>query len=170
MPQTKAQKQKIVEGLKDKLARQKAMVFIDIKGVKVKELSALKKKLKEANACLQVAKKTLFGLACREQGLEIDPKGLSGQIGLVFSFGDEVAPAKEVYSFSQTVPALQIVGGYIKGELLSKEEVLALAKLPTRQELLAKVVGSVASPLSGFINVLEGNIKGLLIILAKAKI
>lgn len=169
MPQTKAQKQKIVAELKDKLNRQKAMVFVDVKGVKVKELAALKRKLKEVDAQLQVIKKTLFGLACKEQGIGINPKELSGQIGLVFGFGDEVAPAKEVYNFAQTTPALQIVGGYMEGRLLSKDEALELAKLPTRQELLAKIVGSISSPLSGLVNLLGGNIKGLLYVLAKAK-
>lgn len=169
MPQTRVQKQKIVADLVDKLARQRAMIFVDVKGVRVGELSALKKRLRGVGAQLQVAKKTLFALACKERGIGVDPKRLSGQIGLVFGFGDEISPAREVYKFSQAVPTLQIVGGYIEGRFLVKEETLALAKLPTRQELLAKVVGNLASPLTSFVNVLQGNIKGLIQVLIQVK-
>jgi large subunit ribosomal protein L10 len=167
--QTKAHKQKIVEDLKDKLARQNAIFFVDVKGVKVKEVATLKKNLRLANAHFQVVKKTLFGVALKESGIELNPKMLPGQIAVTFSFGDEVMSAKEIYKFGRVTPALQIIGGYAEGRLLSRDEVIAFAQLPSKQELFAKAVGSIAAPLSNFINVLEWNIKGLLNVLAKAK-
>jgi len=169
MPQTKAKKQKIIEDLKEKVARQKAMVFVDLKGVKVKDLNQLKKQLKEVGAHLQVVKKTLLALVCKEVGFNFNPKEFPGQLALVFAFQDETVPAGIVYRFGKTFPSLQLIGGYLEGKLLSAQDIVAIAQLPSKQELLAKVVGSIRAPLSGFVNVLEGNIKGLLNVLAKAK-
>lgn len=169
MPQTKAQKQKIVEGLKDKMARQKAMVFVDVKGMKVKELSLLKKQLKAVNAQLQVVKKTLLGLVFKQAGFDMNPKEFPGQLALVFAFGDEIAPAGTLYKFGKTNRFLQIIGGYVEQRFRSAEEMTALAQLPSKQELLARAVGSIRAPLYGFAMVLQGNIKGLIYCLAKAK-
>ncbi len=170
MPQTKSQKQKIIEVLREKIDRQKAMFFIDVKGLKVKDISALKKNLKAVEAQLQVAKKTLLGLVFQERAVDIKIKALPGQVALVLGFEDVAAPAKAIYEFSQKNKlAILILGGYMEGRFRSAEDVVMLAKLPTRQELFAKVVGSIAFPMTGLVSVLDGNIKGLIRVLAKAK-
>lgn len=166
MPFTRAQKEKIVESLRERMSRQKALVFIDIKGLKVKEMSLLKKKLKEVDANLQVIKKTLFNLICKEKGITVNPKELPGQLALVFSFGDEVVPAKTVYQFSGSHAALKIIGGYFENNPLSAAEMIRVAQLPSKHELLAKMVGSISAPMSGFATVLQGNIKGLVVALS----
>jgi len=96
MPRTKAQKQKILDDLKDKVARQKAILLVGITGLKVKDLSALRKKLKGVDANIQVVKKTLVEKALKEQKLELGKKGMKTEVALVFAFGDEIAPAKTV--------------------------------------------------------------------------
>ena len=165
MPFTRAQKQKIIEGLQEKMSRQKTLVFIDIKGLKVKEMSLLKKKLKEVDANLQVIKKTLFNLVCKERGIIVNPKELPGQLALVFGFGDEVMPAKTVHQFAESHMALKIIGGYFEKNPLSAQDMINVGRLPSKQELLAKMVGSISAPISGFANVLQGNIKGLVLAL-----
>ena len=86
-------------------------------------------------------------------------------MGFVFGFEDEVSPAKTVYLFQKENEKLKILGGFIEKEAKKEEEIVFLAQLPTRQELFAKLTGSLLSPVSGFINVLNGNIKGLILAL-----
>jgi len=173
MPLSKQKKKDIIGDLKDKVERQRSMVFADFKGLKVKDLSDLKKKLKEIDAALVVVKKTLIKLAFKEAGLErIDPKSLQGQLAVIFGFKDEVMPAKIVYQFSQKNTNLKILGGLIesqRGDLLATDRVIELAKLSSREELLGRLVGSVASPISGFANVLQGNIRNLVYVLNAIK-
>jgi len=169
MALTKAQKQKIIADLKDKIAKQKAMVLIGITGLKVKDISDLRKKLKTEEGNLKVVKKTLIEKAFKENNLEFDKNKYKEEIALVFGFKDEILPAKTVYQFGLANEKLKILGGFLEGKFKEAEEIIALAQLPTKEGLLAKLVGSIASPISGLINVLQGNIKGLITVLARAK-
>jgi len=169
MPLTKEQKQKIVEELKEKIDRQKSMVFVAVEGLKAADIFDLRKKLGEADCQLQVIKKTLTDIAFKKEKLEFNIKELEGQFALVFGFGDEVSPAKIAYQFSLGNKNLKILGGFFEDKFRSAEEIIALAKIPSKQELFAKVVGSISSPISGFVNVLQANIKGLIYVLKQAK-
>jgi len=167
MPKTKEQKQKIISELKDKIAKQKAMVFVGIAGLKVNDLFDLRKRLKKVNASLVVVKKTLIDLAFKEQGIEFNKKLLEGQPAVIFGFEDEISPAKIAHQFSLKNENLKILGGYFDSEFKKKEEVIALAQLPSKQELLSRLVGSVLSPMSGLLNVLQGNIRNLIYVLKR---
>jgi large subunit ribosomal protein L10 len=169
MPLTKEQKEKIVKKLKENIANQKAMVFVSVKGLKASELFNLRKQLKESNCLLSVAKKTLLKIAFKENKTELNEKELEGQVALIFGFEDELAPAKTAYDFSLKNENLKILGGFLENEFRSREEVVVLAKIPSKQELLAKVIGSIKAPISGFANVLQGNIKGLVYLLSNIK-
>jgi len=164
---TKAKKQEVVKEISDKLAKQKAIVFADFTGLKVKDLSNLKKNLKLSVSEFKVAKKTLMAVAFKDQKIDIDPELMPGQVALVFGYKDEVAPARAVYEFSKTNEHVKIIGGYLQGQALSVEQVVALAKLPTREQLLANMVGSMASPIRGFAQVLNGNLRGLVMALSE---
>ena len=169
MALTKIQKQKILESLKEKIAKQKAMLFVDFTGLKVKDISNLRKRLKAANNDLKVAKKTLTQIAFKESRLEMEVKKLKGEIALVFGFEDEISPAKIVWQFSQENPNLKILGGILENKFVEAEKIIELAKLPTREESLARLVGTISAPISNFVNVLEANIKGLLFALSAIK-
>ena len=170
MALTKAQKQKALEDLEDKIARQKAMILVGISGVKVKDLTILRKELKANQGELKVAKKNLVDIALKEKKMDFDKDKFKMEMGLAFGFEDEIMPARLVYQLSRNVEGLKILGGFIENEFKDAEEIIKLAQLPSRIELLAKLAGSVASPISGLVNVLQGNIKGLITVLAKAKI
>jgi len=171
MALTKIQKQKIIEDLKEKIGRQKTMLFINYSGVKVRELSQLRNKLKENNCLLKVAKKNLINLVLKEKNPSLGQriKDLEGQLALVFGFKDFIIPAKLVYEFSQKNENLKILGGCFENEFQEAQDIITLAQLPGKEELLARLVRTIEAPVSNFVNVLEGNIKGLIYLLTKVK-
>ncbi len=169
MPLTKEQKQKIVEELKEKVDKQKSMVFVAVERLKASDIFDLRKKLGEVDCQLQVVKKTLADIVFKKEKLEFNIKELEGQFALVFGFGDEISPAKTAYQFSLGNENLKILGGFFEDKFRSVEEIIALAKIPSKQELFAKVVGSISSPISGFVNVLQGNMRNLVYVLSAIK-
>ena len=98
--------------------------------------------------------------ALKDAGIEMDAKKLEGQVAIAVSSKDEVAAAKIIAKLAKVNENLKIVGGILGTKELSVEEVNALAKLPTKEELLAKLVGTLNAPASGFVNVLAGNMRG----------
>lgn len=169
MPQTKEQKKKIIEDLKDKIDKTKSIVFLAIDGLKAKEVFDLRKKLKKSDCLMVVSKKTLMDLAFKGKKIDFNKKQLKGQVALAFGFSDEMASAKITYQFSLLSGKLKILGGILENKLFSGEEIIALAKLPSKNELYAKVVGTIKAPITNFVNVLQGNIKGLVYVLTKIK-
>ena len=139
MAQSKAQKQKVVEELAEKIEKQKSIVFFDFTGLKVKDLSQLRKKMKAESSEIKVAKKTLLKLALKKAGLELDVEKLKGEVALAFGFKDEISPAKLCYQFSLNSPNLKILGGFFEGKVRDAEEIIALAQIPSKDELLAKI-------------------------------
>lgn len=169
MPKTKEQKKKIIDDLKEKIARQKTIVFIDFAGVKVEGMFNLRKNLKKADSQLKVAKKTLINLALKDSGLKTDIDKLEGEVGMVFGYKDEISPAKIIYQFSKENPNLKILGGFFENKFKSAEDFVALAQLSSKEELLARLTGSISAPISNFVRVLEGNLKGLVYVLSAIK-
>lgn len=159
---TKQQKQKIVEELTDKINRQKILVFTDFRGLKVDEISDLRNKLREIKSEYIVAKKTLVKLAFEKAKKEVDLSQFDGSMALAFGYGDPVMPAKVIHNFSKEHKDLKILGGLTEDKFLTIEDVKELASIPSKEELLAKLVGSLKAPISGFINVLQGNIKNFI--------
>lgn len=163
--QTRNQKKELVKNLTEKVKKSKSVVFTDFKGVKVKDLTELKKELRKEGVDFKVLKKTLINIAFKEAGMEINTKEMEGQVAVSTSSKDEVAPAKIIDSFSKKIENLKILGGVLENKVMSREEVNALAKLPSKEELLGKLVGTIQAPISGFVNVCAGNIRGLVQVL-----
>lgn len=157
--QTRQQKETIVKDLAEKLKNSKAAVFAEFKGLAVKDMTALRKELRKNGVDFKVLKKTLINLALKDAGIEAKDNNLEGQIAIAVSSGDEVAAAKIIADFAKANENLKIAGGILGKDILSKEEAVALSKLPSKEELLAKFVGSINAPVSGFVNVLAGNIR-----------
>ncbi len=169
MALSKEQKKNIVEKLKQSIAQQKAVVFVAIDSLKTTELFDLRKKLKQDNCLLTVAKKTLLSIAFKQSKMEFDAKELEGELALIFGFGDGIMPAKIAYQFSKKNKNFKILGGFFENKFRDAEEIIALAQIPSREELLARIVGSISAPISNFVNVLQGNIKGLIYVLTQIK-
>ncbi len=170
MPLTKQQKEEVLKDLNEKIAKQKAMVFVSIGGLKNDELFQLRNNLKENDDLLLVAKKTLIRKIFQENNIDYQDEKMLGQLALIFGFKDELSPIKISHKFSKTNENLKILGGFFENKVISREDVLNLASLPSKKELLAKLVGSLKSPMAGLTSVLQGNIKGLVYVLSqKAK-
>jgi large subunit ribosomal protein L10 len=169
MALNKTQKQEILDDLKDKIAKQKAMILVGITGLKVKDVSGLRKQLKAADGNLKVIKKTLIEKAFKENKLDFDKNKYKEEMAVAFGFKDEIVPAKAVYQAGLANEKLKILGGFIDNKFNEAESIIALAKLPSREELLAKLVGSLSAPVSNFVYALNYNIKGLVHILSLIK-
>lgn len=163
MPKTKAKKQTILKNLEDKLAQMKSAVFVNFSGIPVKEITKLRSKGRKENVSYTTAKKTLLKKALVSQGFAT--KTFSGEVAVLFGLEDEVAPSRLVSEFAKEHEKMKILGGILEGQFIEEDKIIALAKLPGRQELLSKLVGSMAAPLSGMVNVLQGNLRSLVYVL-----
>jgi large subunit ribosomal protein L10 len=139
--------------------------LVDYKGLKVNEISDLRSKLREKSVDFNVTKNTLFKIALTKKGIAFDEKMFDQPMAVAFAFSDEVVSAKEITLFAKEHEALEIIGGLLNKQVIDKDMVMTLSKLPSKEELIAKAVGSIAAPLSGFVNVLAGNIRGLVNVL-----
>ena len=143
---------------KDKLAKlfkdSSSVVFADYQGLTVSNADKLRKQTREQGVTYVVAKKSIISLAAKEAGLEVDVKSMPGMIGVAFGTQDEIAPAKLLGDMSKETP-IKLVGGIFDKKSLPKEQVIALSKLPGKQQLLGMLVSVIAGPMSGFVRALD---------------
>lgn len=148
-----------VAELKDLLTSSKGVVLVNYCGLTVAEDTELRAKMREAGVKYMVAKNTFIRIAAKEAGIEGLDSVLEHNTALAFSAEDPVAPAKILNDFSKDHEALELKAGVLDGKVIAVDEVKALAELPSREELLAKLVGSMQAPISGLVNVLQGTIR-----------
>jgi large subunit ribosomal protein L10 len=169
MPKTREQKEQMVKELADKFGQMKSAVFTSISGFTVEDANSLRAKGREQGIELAVTKKTLLMHALKAHGVEANIDQFDGSILTTIGYEDEVAPAKLIAEFAKEREGITMVGGVLEGALVDGESITRLSKLPSKQELLAQVVGSLNAPVSGFVNVLAGNLRGLVTVLGAIK-
>jgi len=154
---TRQQKEIILADLVEKFKTSKSVMFSRNTGLSVADTQDLRTLLRESGVSLHVAKKTLIKMAAKEAGYaEIPAEALEGSIAVAFSFEDEIAAAGIIYKVSKTNENITLTGGILDGDVFGPEKALQLASIPSREELLAKLVGSMKAPISGFHGVLHG--------------
>lgn len=154
---TKAQKQeKVAEGL-EALDRNETVIFADFSGTKVNDMNAFRTALHAEDSKFEVFKKRLFRVILEKKEFGFDPEMLEGQLGVVLSPKAMEEIAGTVYKFAKQLKTFTILGGLeLKArKVLSGVEVTAIGSLPSREVLLAQVVGTIAAPLRGFLYVLN---------------
>ena len=168
---TKDSKKEIIKDLVDRLSRHKAIVFFDYTGLSVDKFEELRKKLREEGISCNVVKKTLIDLSLEKASLKIPEKikKLPGQIALVLGYEDEIIPAKILYNFAKENSEIKILAGIIQGNYLENEAIIKLAQLPSKEELLVKLIGSISGPIYGLLNALQGNLRKLVFVLNNIK-
>ncbi|MDO4477203.1 MAG: 50S ribosomal protein L10 [Clostridia bacterium] len=167
MPSVKVleQKKAIVSELSEKLKSSCAGVLVNYQGINVEDDTKLRKNLRDAGVEYMVAKNTLLKRAASEAGIDGMDSFLQGSTAIAISKEDYVAAAKILSDFAKEHEFFQVKSGYIDGKLIDKSEVTRLAKLPSREVLIAQVLGGLNSPITGFATVLNGTLKGLVVAL-----
>lgn len=161
-------KQAVVAGMSELLGGAKLTAFAKYEGLTVAELQELRRTATAAGVSVKVAKNRLVRIAVQQSARlkDVDTSTLKGQLLYAVSGTDETVPAQLLAKFAKTHEALQLVGGLsAEGTLLSQADIKALASLPSKDQLRAQLVGTLAAPLSGFVNVMAGNVRGLMYVL-----
>ncbi len=161
MPSAKIleQKKATVADLTEKMKNATAGVIVDYRGLSVEEDTQLRVKLREAGVYYKVVKNTLTRFAANEIGYtELDPV-LNGPTALALS-DDPIAPAKVLAEFAKTNPNLEIKAGFLDGNVISIEEINKLAATPSRETLIAKIMGSLNAPVSNLVRTLQALVDG----------
>lgn len=158
-------KKEIVSELSTKFKEAKAMVLADYRGLTVEQDTELRSALRKAGVEYKVVKNTMTKFAADQNGLEgLDPF-LNGPTALALSTTDPVAPAKVLSDYAKKYDKLELKVGVVEGKVIDLAGIKALAELPPKEVLIAKVLGGFNAPISGFVNVLNGNIRGLVVAL-----
>jgi large subunit ribosomal protein L10 len=153
-------KKDIVANLKNRLISAKAIVLVDYKGINVEQVNNLRNRFREAKVDYLVQKNTLIKIALNDLGINDLDDYLKGPTAVAVCAHDEVAPAKTLVKFIKEVmedasfPSFKV--GYISGHVFNADELKALATLLSREELIAKIMGSMNAPISNFVSVSQG--------------
>lgn len=158
MPISRSAKEVIIEELHEKFKGSNVAVFTDYRGLSVTEVTKLRRRLREAGCEFKVAKNTLTGLAAERVGFGGLAPYLEGQTAIAFGT-DPVAPAKVLYEFIREFKKMEIKGALLDGNVIDATGVKRLAELPSREVLLARVLGGMQAPLYGFASVLQGTLR-----------
>ena len=163
-------KQAVVAQLKEQLESAKGVVLMSYKGLTVAQDTELRRELREAGVSYHVVKNTMLRIAAKEAGIEGIEEHLEGTTAFAFSTEDAVAPAKVICGFIkknklEDAEVLTVKVGMVEGKVIGVDEVKALAALPSREELIAKLLGSMNAPISNTVNVLQGVIRNAVYVL-----
>ncbi|TDA68583.1 MAG: 50S ribosomal protein L10 [Clostridia bacterium] len=165
MSKSRARKEQEVAKLQDRMERSQAIILADYRGLKVAEITRLRRQLQNAGADLQVVKNTLAWRAAQDMGWEDLAPYLEGPTAMAFAPRDETQIAKILVEFAREHKVMGLKGAVLAGRVFSGEGVKALAELPSREELLARVAGGMAAPLSGLAGCLQGLLRNLVYVL-----
>lgn len=140
-------------------------VLVNYNGITVENDTKLRKQLREAGVTYKVVKNTLLHLAFEEAGIEGLDEHLNGTTAIAYSEGDYTQAAKILSDYAKDNENFQVKAGFIDGSAVDVNSVKALAKLPSKEVLIAQVLGGFNAPIQGFANVLNGTLRGLVIAL-----
>ncbi len=162
----KEAKEKVVADVSALLAAATATFLADYRGMNVEATNKLRGELRAVGVDYRVVKNTLLRLAAKGTDAECLDSQLTGPTAVAFATGDPAASAKVLSEFAKSSKAFELKGAVLGGKVLSVEEIQALADLPSREELLAKLLGSINAPTSNFVGVLAAIPRSLVQVLA----
>ncbi len=159
------EKQAFVEQLSDKLGKAVAGVVVNYKGITVADDTALRRKLREAGVEYAVVKNSMLRRAAENVGLNELDSVLEGSTAVAISPEDHIAAAKILCEYAEKSKTFEVKAGFVEGKVIDAAGVSDLAKMPPKEVLVAKVLGGLNAPISGFANVLNANLRGLVVAL-----
>lgn len=169
MPMSKAKKHTLKAEFAESFKKANAAIVAEYRGLTVADLTDLRVKLREAKAEFRVIKNRVAKVAIKDDVPDLGPlsSSLKGPIGLVLIFGDPAAAAKSVLEFEKEKKEFfKVTSGVLDGKALSSTDLKALADLPSREVLLARIIGTLASPSRGLVTVLSGVPRQIVTVLA----
>ena len=161
---TKAFKQDKVSLIKEKVDKAQVAIVTEYKGYSVEEITNLRRALQKEGGDYMVTKNTLAKLAIKDTPYEVLAETLKGPIAIAFGFDDQVAPAKALSKFIKDTKKGEIIAAAMDGRLMSADEAKALATIPSKEEIYAKMLGCVNSPATGIV----GSINAVMASLTRA--
>ncbi len=163
------EKKKIVADIEEKLRSANLVIFADYRNINVEEMSDLRNKLRAPGVEFKVLKNTMTRFAVKNLGYEDFIEHIEGPNAVLFSNEDMVGPAKTMYDFIKQYKKLEIKIGVLEGRVVAPDDIKALADLPSKEVLLAQVVGTMQAPITSFAYVLQANLSGLVRALNQVK-
>ena len=164
-----ARKSSQIQVLKEQLERAELTVIADYRGLSVTQLQDLRSRLRPFDAEFKIAKNTLTRIAAEQIGIEGLEPTLEGPTALMFAYGDIVAPAKALSDFARASRILAVKSAVLGTQVIAANDVEAIATLPSRDELLGKLVNLLASPMARTVGVLSGPARSV-VYLANARV
>jgi large subunit ribosomal protein L10 len=158
-------KEYMVKQITDRFKNSSGLIVTNFDKVGVVEIDSLRRKLEQNSSGLIVTKNTLIKKVLADLKWDGVTKYVEGATGVAFYQDDPVSVAKTLFDFSKDHESFKVRGGLVDGELVDETQTKALSELPSREVLLATVVNRMKSPISGFVNVLSGSIRGLVNVL-----
>lgn len=166
MSLNRANKEQVVTDLAAQLAKAQAAFLADYRGINVDQATSLRRQLREVGVEFRVAKNTLLKLACKGTESECLSDHLSGPTAIAMAMTDPVATAKVLTEFAKSNSKFELKVGALGGKVLSLDDIQSLASLPGREELLAKMLGSMNAPLTNFVGTLAAIPRSLVTVMA----
>ncbi|HDS30434.1 MAG TPA: 50S ribosomal protein L10 [Firmicutes bacterium] len=161
MEKSRQIKERKVGKFREDFSESRSVVFADYKGLTVEQMETLRRNLREVGANMRVIKNTLARVGLHELGIQDLDDDLDGQVAFVFSKTDAVVGTKAAFDFSRKNEKFKILGGYFDGRKLGLEQVKELASLASREELQARLVGTLSAPLMKIASILSAPLQEL---------
>ena len=162
---TRAQKSAEVSELTDEIGKANNAFLIDFKGITVPQVTELRKQVRETKSGYVVVKNTLALIALKDSPIVAMREQFTGPTAIAFNAKDAVALAKALTKFAKDVPAVRFKGAMLDGQIVSTEQIQTIATLPSREELVAKLLYVLQSPMRGLATVLQANIRNLAVVI-----
>jgi len=162
---TKEQKSQEISALTQEIGDASNAFLIDFKGITVPQVTELRKQVRETKSGYIVVKNTLALIALKNSPIVAMREHFSGPTAIAFNANDAVALAKALTKFAKDVPAVQFKGAMLNGQVVPAEQIQAIASLPSREELISKLLFILQSPIRGLATVLQANIRNLTVVI-----
>jgi len=162
---TKEQKSQEISALTQEIGNASNAFLIDFKGITVPQVTELRKQVRETKSGYIVVKNTLALIALKNSPIVAMREQFNGPTAIAFNANDAVALAKALTKFAKDVPAVQFKGAMLNGQVVPAEQIQAIASLPSREELISKLLFILQSPMRGLATVLQANIRNLAVVI-----
>jgi large subunit ribosomal protein L10 len=162
---TREQKAQEVSGLTEQIGKASNAFLIDFKGITVPQVTELRKQIRDAHSGYVVVKNTLALIALKDSPIVAMKEHFTGPTAIAYNATDAVVLAKALTRFAKDVPAMQFKGAMLDGKVVPAAQIQAIASLPSRKELIAKLLWVMQQPIRGLATVLQANIRNLAVVL-----